>query len=200
MNHKWLLNLLKRYIVFSSTDIPSQHNILTILPLELLKIGKLLKYIILDEHRLLLAHGLFTGFVCLLCWVFFFWSHLPFELSHAGENSDNFMCQLLCYPCLECSRFLPYQLVGVTKLQFVSSVIFLDRAKLFSIELLSFHEEIELSYPDSTSFRYLSLNVQNTEFGGYKKLSEASNYNSNFTDGHSRARICNLEPSSPTFS
>ena len=50
-------------------------------------------------------------------------------------------------------------------MQLVSSVIFIDIAKIFSTELLSFYEEIKPSCPDSVSFTDLSLNVQNTELG-----------------------------------
>lgn len=86
MNHKQLLNLFKRYIGFSSTDIPHQHNVVTILPLELLKIVKLVKYIILDKYGLLLAPGLFIRFLFVFCFVFIFvfgpTRHLNY--SHAG--------------------------------------------------------------------------------------------------------------------
>lgn len=85
-------------------------------------------------------------------------------------------------------------------MQLVSSIILIEMAKIFSIELLSFHEEIQPSCPDSTSFRHLCLNVQNTELGDIKSFKKHINYNSNFTDGHSQTRICNLEQSSPAFS
>lgn len=202
MNHKRLLNLFKGFSVsdiigFSSTDIPHQHNVVTILPLELLKIIKLLKCIILDEHRLLLAPGLFTGllFVCLFC----FWSHMPSEMLHTGQNFDNFTCQFLCYHVLNAADFTLPRDWGYINCKLFQAQYF-QMGPYFSVQSCCHSMRRQPSCPHSTSFTYLSLNVQNIEFGGYKKLSEAYNYNRNFTDGHSQARIYNLEPTSPTFS